>query len=179
MCVVNVSLQHRWEMVCAYLVHLIKNGVVNVWLQHRSDMWEKAVAHLVSFEHVQPQQHVHRLLFQDGERRLQERVADLYLTCAATTAGWNTRLLQHPANSHHNIYAANIILIIIIISFPSTTQSFIPGLRPSFSANPSHSSLSFSPWALTTWIPQTFIVTSYFYCCFWAYLFLLFSCPVQ
>ena len=107
MCVVNVSLQHRWDTVCAYLVHLIKNGVVNVWLQHRSDRWEKVVAHLVSFEHVQSQQHVHRLLFQDGERRLQERVADLYLTCAATTAGWNTRLLQHPANSHHNIYAAN------------------------------------------------------------------------
>jgi len=33
--------------------------------------------------------------------------------------------------------------ILIFISFPSPTRSFIPGLKPSFSANPSHCSLLF------------------------------------
>ena len=47
-----------------------------------------------------------------------------------------------------------------LISFPSPTHSFIPRLKPSFSANPSHRSLSFSSSGLTTWIPQTFTVTS-------------------
>jgi len=37
-----------------------------------------------------------------------------------------------------------VILIIIIISFPSPTHCFIPGLKPFFSANPFHRSLSFS-----------------------------------
>jgi len=37
-----------------------------------------------------------------------------------------------------------LLLLLIIISFPSPTHSFIPGLKPSFSANPSHCSLSFS-----------------------------------
>jgi len=37
---------------------------------------------------------------------------------------------------------------------------FIPGLKPSFFANPSHRSLSFSSSGLTTWIPPTFTVTS-------------------
>ena len=45
-------------------------------------------------------------------------------------------------------------------SFPSPTLSFIPGLKPSFSANPSHRSLSFSSSGLTTWIPETFTDTS-------------------
>jgi len=59
--------------------------------------------------------------------------------------------------------------ILIIISFPLPTHSFIPGLKPSFSANSSHRSLSFSSSRLTTWIPRTV------YCYFWAYPFLLFS----
>jgi len=43
----------------------------------------------------------------------------------------------------------------IIISFQSPTHSFIPGLKLSFSADPSHRSLSFSSSGFTTWIPQT------------------------
>ena len=35
-------------------------------------------------------------------------------------------------------------------SIPSPTHSFIPGLKPSFSANPSHRSLSYSSPGLTT-----------------------------
>ena len=53
-----------------------------------------------------------------------------------------------------------LTVILIIISFPSPTHSFIPGLKPSFSASPSHHSLSFSSSGLTIWIPQTFTVTS-------------------
>ena len=53
-----------------------------------------------------------------------------------------------------------LTIILIIISFPSLTLSFIPDLKPSFSANPSHCSLSFSSFGLTTRIPQTFTVTS-------------------
>jgi len=48
-----------------------------------------------------------------------------------------------------------LTVILIIISCPS----FIPDLKPSFSANPSHCSLSFSS-GLTTWISRTFTVTS-------------------
>jgi len=46
-------------------------------------------------------------------------------------------------------------VILIIIGIPSPTDSFIPGLKPSFSANPSHRSLSFSSSGLTRRIPQT------------------------
>ena len=53
----------------------------------------------------------------------------------------------------HGRYLPTVILI--IIGIPSTTHSFIPGLKPFFSANPSYRSLSFSSSGLTTWIPQT------------------------
>ena len=42
------------------------------------------------------------------------------------------------------------VILIIIISFLSPTLSFIPDLKPPFSANPSHCSLSFSFSGLTT-----------------------------
>ena len=38
----------------------------------------------------------------------------------------------------------DMLLTVILTCFPSPTHSFIPGLKPSFSANPSHCSLSFS-----------------------------------
>ena len=44
--------------------------------------------------------------------------------------------------------------VVIIISFSSPTLSFISHLKPSFSANASHSSLSFSSSGLTTWFPR-------------------------
>jgi len=43
-----------------------------------------------------------------------------------------------------------LTVILIVISFPLPTLFFIPGLKPSFSANPSHCSLSFSSSGLTT-----------------------------
>jgi len=54
-------------------------------------------------------------------------------------------------------------VILIIIGIPSPTHFFIPGLKPFFSANPYHRSLSFSSSGFTTWISQTV------YCYFWAY----------
>jgi len=36
-----------------------------------------------------------------------------------------------------------LTFMVIIISIPSLTHSLIPGLKPSFSANPSHRSLPF------------------------------------
>jgi len=65
-----------------------------------------------------------------------------------------------------------LTVILIIISFSSPTHSFIPGLKPSFSASPSHFSLSFSSSGLSTWFPRL-------YCYFWAYPFLLFSFSVS
>ena len=50
--------------------------------------------------------------------------------------------------SYTVIYAANSHTY--YISFSSPTHAFIPGLKPSFSANPSYCSLSFSSSALTT-----------------------------
>ena len=52
------------------------------------------------------------------------------------------------------------VILLIIISFLSPTLSIIPDLETSYSANPSHCSLSFSSSGLTTWIAQTFTVTS-------------------
>ena len=40
-----------------------------------------------------------------------------------------------------------------VISIPSPTHSFIPGLKPSSSGNFFHRSLSFSSSGLITWIP--------------------------
>ena len=57
-------------------------------------------------------------------------------------------------------------------SITHLAYSFIPGLKPSFSANPSHCSLSFSSSGFTTCIPHTV------YCYFSAYPFLLFSFSV-
>ena len=45
-----------------------------------------------------------------------------------------------------------LTVILIIINFPSRTHSFIPGLKPFFSANPSHYSFSISSSGLTTWL---------------------------
>ena len=66
-----------------------------------------------------------------------------------------------------------LTVILIIISFPSRpTLSFIPDLNPSFSANPSHCSLSFFLLSgLTTWFPRLLLLllsisvfTFYFFC---------------
>jgi len=56
-------------------------------------------------------------------------------------------------------YTVMLTVILIIISFPPPSHSFIPGLKPSFSANPSHCSFSFC-FRTDYMIPQTFSVTS-------------------
>ena len=60
-----------------------------------------------------------------------------------------------------------LTVILIIIDIPSPTLSFIPDWKPSFSANPSHCSLSFSSSGLTTWFPRLLVLLV-------AYPFLLF-----
>jgi len=60
-----------------------------------------------------------------------------------------------------------LTVILIIIRFASPTHSFIPVLKPPFSANPSHCSLSFFFFRTDYMIPHTFTVTSEhirFYC---------------
>ena len=58
-------------------------------------------------------------------------------------------------------------IVVVTISIPSLPHSFIPGLKPSFSANPSHRSLFFF-FRLTPRIPRTV------YRYFWAYPFFSF-----
>ena len=53
-----------------------------------------------------------------------------------------------------------LTVILIIVSFPSPTLSFFPDLKPSFSANYSHSSLFFFFFRTDYMIPQTFTVTA-------------------
>jgi len=80
--------------------------------------------------------------------------------------------------SYTVVYLPKVILI--ITGIPSPTHSFIPGLKPSFSANPSHCSLSF---LLLDWLhgfPRLFTVTSEhirFY--FLVFLYALFSCRLR
>jgi len=45
------------------------------------------------------------------------------------------------------------------------TNSFIPGLKPSLSASPSHRSLSFSSLGLTTWFPRLLSSSSSSFIC--------------
>ena len=45
-----------------------------------------------------------------------------------------------------------LTVILTIISFPSPTHSFIPGLKPSFSANPSHTTAF--PFLLLDWLHE-------------------------
>jgi len=67
-----------------------------------------------------------------------------------------------------------LTVILIIVSFPSTTLSFIPDLKPSFSANPSHYSLAFSFFRTNYMIPETFTVTSE-YISFYFLVFLFYT----
>jgi len=83
----------------------------------------------------------------------------------AGLAFWGTGLCSYRARGvdgscakHLTVESYTVVMlltvILIIISFPSPTHSFIPP-KTSFSANPSHRCLSFSSSGLTTWIPQT------------------------
>ena len=69
-----------------------------------------------------------------------------------TTLFFTGRMPFLPPNQQRQSTEGTMLLtvILIIISFPSPTHSFTPGLKPSFSANPSHCSLSFSSSGLTT-----------------------------
>jgi len=72
--------------------------------------------------------------------------------CSYRVRGIDGSCAKHLTAESYTVVMLQTV-IFIIISFPSPTHSFIPGLKPSFSANPSHRSLSFSSSGLTTWIP--------------------------
>jgi len=65
--------------------------------------------------------------------------------------------ITHGGEMPNCLHLKTTTTMLVTISFPSPTRSYIPGLKPSFSANPSHRSLSFSS---SGWIPQTFTATS-------------------
>ena len=50
--------------------------------------------------------------------------------------------------SVESVESYTVIIILIIIGIPSPTHSFIPGLKPSISANPSYRILSFSSFRI-------------------------------
>jgi len=68
----------------------------------------------------------------------------------------------------HSLFHPRLKTFLFCKSFPPQPFLFFSRIhymdstnsKPSFSANPSHYSLSSSSSALTTWIPQTFTVTS-------------------
>ena len=100
------------------------------------------------------------------ETHLTQRSAGTGL-CSYRVRGVDGSCAKHLTVDHYTVFYP-LTVILIIISFPSPTHSFIPGLKPSFSANPSHCSLSFF---LRDWLRDS----PDFYSYFWAYPFLLFS----
>ena len=81
----------------------------------------------------------------------------------------NIQLMQRMTSS----FLQQSYLLLSIFHHPLCHSLFHSWLKTSFSANPSHRSLSFSSSGFTTWIPQTV------YCYFWAYsvvYFLVFFC---
>jgi len=66
------------------------------------------------------------------------------------------QLLQLPVESYMSFMPLTVILI--IISFPSLTLSFIPDLKLSFSLNPSHCSLSFFFFRTDYMIPRLLLL---------------------
>ena len=79
----------------------------------------------------------------------------LFLKSAGVAAAWYWKILQATrvrsvegsCAKHFTIEFYMVIMLLtfmlIIVSIPSAPHSFIPGLKPSFPANPSHRSLSF------------------------------------
>ena len=66
-----------------------------------------------------------------------------------------------------------LTFILIITTIPSPLHSFIPGLKPSFSANPSHRSLAFLLQDRLHGFPGLFTDTSE-HICFFTFSFLFF-----
>ena len=129
-----------------YAGDIHKSSVVGLFMTHLRQ-WKRL--RRVMVECILPITHCLRL-------NLQLHTIDVVRTCRITsfcTVAWQLarfQLTRRIARSLGDSWASCL----------SPTRSFIPGLKPSFSANPSHRSLSFSSWGLTTWIPQTFSVTS-------------------
>ena len=63
-------------------------------------------------------------------------------------------------DEYQTLHSVQLISVIKLISFPSPRHSFIPRLKPSFSANPFHRSLPFLLQDYDYMIPRTFTVTA-------------------
>jgi len=71
--------------------------------------------------------------------------------CSYRVRGVGGSCAKHlTVESYTVVMLLTVIGLLIIISIPSPTHSFIPGLKPSFSANLSYRSLSFSTSGMTT-----------------------------
>ena len=69
--------------------------------------------------------------------------------CSYRVRGVDGSCAKHLTVESYTVVMLSTV-ILIIISIPAPTHSFIAGLKPSFSANPSHRSLSYSSSGLTT-----------------------------
>jgi len=70
--------------------------------------------------------------------------------CSCRVRGVDGSCTKHLTVESYMVIYASKTATLIIISFSSPTLFFIPDLKPSVSANPSHCSLSFSSSGLTT-----------------------------
>jgi len=90
------------------------------------------------------------MLYLHSHAHVQRTVADGPARRTASRASCRTQartlsVTNWPRSSVERILYGHYLptFILIIIGIPSPTHSFIPGLKPPFSANPSHRSLSF------------------------------------
>ena len=95
--------------------------------------------------------------------------------CSYPVRGVDGSCAEHlTAESYTVIICQQSYLLLLVFHHPLT---LIPGLKLSFSANPSHRSFSFSSSGFTTWIPQTVYCTSeHIRLYFLVFLFYTFSC---
>ena len=99
---------------------------------------------------------------------------------SVTNATWTSSAKSRsskPADLHRNTvllaHALSVCCLSVLLpqQTQSPTHSFIPGLNPSFSANPSHRSLSFSSPGLTAWIPRGLFTDTFDHIRFFSFLF--------
>jgi len=76
----------------------------------------------------------------------------LFLTNFLTTCS-TRHYVSHETIFNNSKQSYLLLLVFHQFFWPSPSHSFIPGLKPSFSANHFHCSLSISSSGLTTWIP--------------------------
>jgi len=74
--------------------------------------------------------------------------------CTYRVRGVDASCAEHLTVESYTVFICQQSYL-LLLGIPSPTHSFIPGLKPSFSANPSYHSPSFFFSGFTTWISQT------------------------